>query len=108
MTVSKVIRYTTKPECADENERLIQAVFAELAQDQPEGLRYTAFRLADKVSFVHVATLDGADNPLTRSAAFAEFQRGIKDRCAEGPAAADADIIGTYRPPVPGSGASRG
>jgi len=29
MAVTKVIRYTTKPECADENERLIRAVFAE-------------------------------------------------------------------------------
>ncbi len=97
MTISKIIRYTTKPECADENERLIRAVFAELARDNPAGLSYNAFRLADKVSFVHVATLDGDDNPLTRSAAFAEFQRGIKDRCAEGPAAADAEITGSYR-----------
>ena len=72
-------------------------MFAELAQDNPAGLRYNAFRLADKVSFVHVATLDGDDNPLTRSAAFGEFQRGIKDRCAEGPAAADAEIVGSYR-----------
>jgi hypothetical protein len=100
MTVSKVVRYTTKPECADENERLIQAVFAELARDQPTGLRYAAFRLDDKVSFVHVATLDGDDNPLTRSAAFADFQRGISGRCAAGPAAADAEVVGSYRPPV--------
>jgi hypothetical protein len=97
MTVSKIIRYTTKPECAAENERLIRAVFAELARDNPAGLSYHAFRLADKVSFVHVATLDGDDNPLTRSAAFAEFQRGIKDRCADGPAAADAEMVGSYR-----------
>ena len=97
MAISKIIRYTTKPECADENERLIRAVFAELARDNPAGLRYNAFRLADKVSFVHVATLDGDDNPLTRSAAFAEFQRGIKDRCDAGPAAADAETVGSYR-----------
>src|ERR1019366_682137 len=31
MAVTKVIRYTTKPESADENERLIRDVFAELA-----------------------------------------------------------------------------
>ncbi len=97
MTVSKIIRYTTKPECADENERLIRAVFAELARGEPGRPVVPAFRLADKVSFVHVATLDGDDNPLTRSAAFAEFQRGIKDRCADGPEAADAEITGSYR-----------
>jgi hypothetical protein len=104
MAVTKIIRYTTKPECAAENERLIRAVFAELAQDDPGGLRYAAFRLADKVSFVHVAVLDDGDaNPLTRSAAFAEFQRGIGARCAEGPVAADADLIGSYRLPLPAS-----
>jgi hypothetical protein len=103
MAISKIIRYTTKPECADENERLIRAVFAELASSDPGGLHYAAFRLEDKVSFVHVAVLDGDDNPLTASAAFAEFQRGIKDRCTQGPAAADAEIIGAYRLPVAGS-----
>jgi hypothetical protein len=103
MGVSKIIRYTTKPECADENERLIRAVFAELAEQDPDGLRYAAFRLEDKVSFVHVALVEGASNPLASSAAFAEFQRGIKDRCAEGPVAADADIIGSFRLPLSAS-----
>jgi hypothetical protein len=102
MTVRKVVRYTTKPECADENERLIRAVFAELAQDNPEGLQYAAFRLDDQITFVHVAVLDGDKNPLADSAAFAEFQRGIKERCAEGPVAADAEIIGSYRLPIAG------
>ena len=40
MTVTKVIRYKTKPERADENERLVRAVFAELATNEPEGLHY--------------------------------------------------------------------
>ena len=97
MTVAKVIRYTTKPERAEENERLIRDVFAELAKQNPEGLRYAAFRLADGVSFLHVAMLDGDENPLTVSAAFGEFQSGIKDRCAEGPTPADATIVGSYR-----------
>jgi hypothetical protein len=103
MGVGKIIRYTTKPECADENERLIRAVFAELAEQDPAGLRYAVFRLEDKVSFVHVAVLEGASNPLADSAAFAEFQRGVKDRCADGPVAADADIIGSFRLPFAGS-----
>jgi hypothetical protein len=89
MTQTKVIRYRTH---ADENERLIRAVFAELAQERPDGLHYMTLRLDDGVSFVHVAVLDGADNPLTASAAFAAFPSGIKDRCTEGPAAADATV----------------
>jgi hypothetical protein len=96
MTVTKVIRYRTKPEAADENERLIREVFAELALKNPEGLRYAAFRLDDGVSFVHVAVHDD-ENPLNASAAFAEFQSGIKDRCVEGPIPADATVIGSYR-----------
>jgi hypothetical protein len=96
MSVTKVIRYTTKPERAEENERLIRNVFAELARRSPEGLRYAAFRLDDGVSFVHVATFDGDANPLTASAAFGEFQSGVQDRCTEGPTPADATIIGSY------------
>ena len=97
MAVTKVVRYRTSPEAADENERLVRAVFAELATDRPEGLRYATFRLDDGVSFVHVAVLDGDSNPLATSAAFARFQAGIQDRCVEGPAAADATMIGSYR-----------
>jgi hypothetical protein len=55
------------------------------------------FRLEDGVSFVHVAVLDGEENPLSSSAAFGEFQSGIKDRCAEGPMPSDATVIGNYR-----------
>ena len=44
-----------------------------------------------------MAVLDGDENPLTTSAAFAEFQSGIDDRLAEGPAPADATVVGSYR-----------
>ncbi len=40
------------------------------------------------------------ENPLTSSAAFGQFQSGIADRCAEGPAASDATVVGSYRLPV--------
>ena len=96
MSITKVIRYTTKPESADENERLIRAVFAELAERKPDGLTYSAFRLDDGVSFLHVATLEAEENPLLSSAAFAEFQAGIKDRCASGPIPADGQVVGSY------------
>jgi hypothetical protein len=97
VTATKVIRYRTKANCADENERLIRAVFAELAKHTPEGLHYAAFRLDDGVSFLHVAVLDGEQNPLSTSAAFGEFQSGINDRCEEGPTPLDATAIGNYR-----------
>ena len=39
MTETRVIRYRTKPECADENARLISAVFAELAAHDVADIR---------------------------------------------------------------------
>lgn len=100
MSVAKVVRYTTKPEHADENEALIRKVFAELAEQDPGGIRYAAFRLEDGVSFVHVAIVEGDQNPLASSAAFGQFQSGIGERCAQGPVAADAGVVGSYRLPV--------
>ncbi|SDJ09088.1 hypothetical protein SAMN05444157_1687 [Frankineae bacterium MT45] len=97
MSKSLVVRYRTKPECAEENARLIRDVFAELAQSRPEGLSYHAYRLADGVSFVHAVTLTTAVNPLTSSAAFAAFQAGIAERCEEGPTPTDATEVGSYR-----------
>ena len=49
-----VVRYQAKPERAAENQRLIEAVFAELDERQPEGFTYKVFRLDDGVSFIHV------------------------------------------------------
>jgi hypothetical protein len=97
MAVTKVIRYTTKPECAEENARLIRAVYAELAEASPEGLQYSTLRLDDGVSFVHIAVLDGEVNPLSTSPAFSAFQAGIGERLATGPEQSDATLVGTYR-----------
>ncbi len=96
MTVAKVIRYQTKPELADENARLIGKVFAELAEVQPDGFHYTAFRLTDGVTFLHVAVLDGDDNPLSTSAAFEAFQSTISGRLVDGPTQSDAEVVGSY------------
>ena len=91
MTVT-VVRYRSKPDRADENQALIEQVFAELDTARPEGLRYASFRLADGVSFVHVAEVDTDDgtNPLTRTPAFAAFVRDVADRCDEAPVASEA------------------
>jgi hypothetical protein len=91
-----VVRYTTHPDRADENERLIRAVFAELAEVRPDGFRYIATRLDDGVSFVHVATVEGGPNPLTESPAFQEFVAGIGDRCVAPPVSSQGTPIGTY------------
>jgi hypothetical protein len=96
MTSATVVRYTTKPESAEENERLIRNVFAELADTDPGGLHYATFRLDDGVSFLHVAVVDGDENPLTKSQAFADFQSKIGDRLVEGPIASKATPVASY------------
>jgi hypothetical protein len=98
MTDTVVVRYTTHRDRADENERLIRAVFAEMAERMPAGFRYTAARLEDGVTFVHVATVEG-ENPLASSAAFAAFVSGISDRCTEPPVSSDGTAIGAYSSP---------
>ena len=96
MAQTLVVRYRTRPECAEDNASLIGDVFAELAQSRPEGLSYSAYRLEDGVSFVHIVTLSTQVNPLASSPAFAAFQAEISQRCAEGPTPSAATPIGRY------------
>ena len=42
-----IVTYRTKPETADENERLVKNVYAQLAAEAPGGFHYAAFRLGD-------------------------------------------------------------
>jgi len=93
-----VVRYRTKPESADENQRLVEAVFAELAASDPGGVRYATFRLEDG-TFVHIADVEADPNPLGSVAAFAEFQKDVGERCetGEGPNPQGATLVGAYR-----------
>ena len=94
-----VVRYKTKPEAADEYQRLIENIFAELSSSNPDGIRYGAFRLEDGVTFIHVASIKTADgsNPLTKTAAFKEFQSELGERVEEPPQAQDAAVVGSDR-----------
>ena len=92
-----MVRYQVKPEQADENVRRVQAVFAQLEREQPAGLRYMTFRLPDGVSFVHVASVEVAENPLTALEAFKQFAGTIKDRCVEPPVTTELEVVGSYR-----------
>jgi hypothetical protein len=93
---TRIIRYTTHPEHADENARLISAVFAALADAKPAGVHYAAFRLDDGVSFMHVVTLDGEVNPLNDLPAFQEFQANIMNRVAAPPVTVSTTVVGNY------------
>jgi len=92
----RLIRYKTKPGRADENQRLIEAVFRELSEAKPDGVRYMALRLTDD-SFVHLVELDAATNPLQTLEAFRKFSSTAGDRAEAPPVASEVTVIGDYR-----------
>ena len=91
-----VVRYRTRPEAAEENARLVEAVCASLKAAEPHDLVYATYRLADGVTLVQVARRRDAENPRATLPAFAEFQRGLKQRCVEQPAPSEATVVGSY------------
>ena len=93
-----VVRYTPEPDRADENQRLVESVFAELQAADPGGVRYATLRLEDG-TFLHIAEVETEPNPLSEIAAFAEFQKDIQDRCEPGarPNPQPATLVGNYR-----------
>ena len=95
-----VVRYQAKPERADENQALVEKVFADLEARQPDGFTYKVFRLEDGVSFVHVVIEhDHVEKPdsLQDVPAFQAFVANIADRCDVPPLAMGATVVGGYR-----------
>jgi hypothetical protein len=94
-----VTRYATQSaEAADENQRRVEGVFAELGATTPDNVSYIVLRLADD-SFLHVSFHDHGDdevNPIGSTAAFAHFQDGHADRRAGGVDQQTATLVGSY------------
>ena len=93
-----VERFPPKPDRADRTDGF-GAVFTELAEREPDGFTYKAFRLDDGVSFVHVVIEHDVDEPDSLQAvpAFQAFVADIADRCDVAPVASRATIVGGYR-----------
>ena len=96
MATTTVVRYKVKHGRGDENQALVEAVFNELRETAPEGLRYGTLRLDDGVTFIHIAVVEG-DNPLGQAAAFQAFTADIADRCDEPPAPMGGTLVGNYK-----------
>lgn len=92
-----IIRYTTKPESSDENQRLVEAVFEQLTTEKPEGLHYATFRMDDGVSFVHIVSYDDdAADVLRPLEAFQAFQKDAAHRMVAGTERGAATVVGSY------------
>ena len=94
-----VTRYAmASSEAADENQRRVEGVFAELAADKPPNVSYLVLRLADD-SFIHVSFHNHRDdevNPIASTAAFAHFQDGHAARRAGAVDQQTATLVGAY------------
>ncbi len=98
-----LVRYTTKPEHAAENEALSRAVFDQLRGAQSQDVAYALLR--DGNDFTHVFLNLKADEsaPVTELPAFKTFQKDIAERCVVSPqvtrlAAHLVDCFGFGRP----------
>jgi quinol monooxygenase YgiN len=90
-----MVRYKTSQDQADANAALVHAVFDELRARKPGSFRYATYRLADGVTFLHIATHE-EDNPLTALPAFKAFQAQLKDRCIEPPVLTELSPVDSY------------
>jgi hypothetical protein len=93
----RLIRYRTRPDQADANAKLVEAVYAELHRIRPDGVSYATFRLNDQTTFVHLVQVRQEPSPLLAVSAFAEFQAGITDRVDQGPVQENLTEVGSYR-----------
>jgi hypothetical protein len=93
-----MVRYKVSSEAlAAENEALVRGVFDELRAREPAGIHYASYRLADGLTFVHIATIAAPQqNPLTELESFKLFQDRLKDRCVELPALVELSAIDSY------------
>lgn len=75
----------------------MRAVYAELAEKQPDGLRYATFRMPDAVTFMHlIIETDQAGAILGQIEAFRAFSADIDARCDEPPVATEISLVGSY------------
>jgi hypothetical protein len=94
---STMVRYKVRPDRADDNVALVQAVYEELGRKRPDGLHYATFRLPDGVSFMHIVIeSDEPGRVLGEIAAFKAFSSDIESRCDEPPAATEITLVGSY------------
>jgi hypothetical protein len=93
-----LIKYKVKADRVEENESLVKAVYSQLHESKIEGFHYKTLKMADGVSFVHIAFADTAEAnaAFVNLPAFKDFQANLNDRCDEFPDANEVTEIGSY------------
>jgi hypothetical protein len=75
-----MVTYTVKPGHEEENTAVVRAVFEELAQTRPAGLRYAVFNRPDSRQLIHLYTDEGSASGVQGLAPFQPFVAGAEDR----------------------------
>ena len=92
-----MVTYTVKPGRGEENATLVRAVFEELAQTRPEGLRYAVFYHPDARRFIHLYTDEGSTTGVQGLASFQAFIAGAKEIHEQPATVTQPELIGDYR-----------
>jgi hypothetical protein len=92
-----MVTYTVKPGREEENAALVRAVFDELAQTRPSGLRYAVFYVPDARQFVHLYTDEGSAAGVQGLASFQAFVTGAQERHEQPASFTQPELIGDYR-----------
>jgi hypothetical protein len=92
-----LVTYTVKPGREEENAALVRAVFEELDQTQPDGLRYAVLHLPDSRQFIHLYTDEGSPTGVQGLDSFQAFIAGAGDIHEQPAAFSQPELIGDYR-----------
>lgn len=93
-----LVRYTTKPELAAENEALSRAVFTQLHEHSPGEVAYALFRDGNEFTHVFVNLKEDDAAVITELPTFVKFQSDIAARCEIPPQVTrvTADLVDSY------------
>ena len=92
-----LVTYTVKPGREDENAALVRAVFDELAQTRPAGLRYAVFYIPDSRQFIHIYTDEDSESGVQALTSFKAFVAGAAEWHEQPATSTQPDLIGDYR-----------
>jgi hypothetical protein len=92
-----IVSYTVKPGREEENAALVRAVFQELAETRPAGLRYAVFYLPDSRQFIHLYTDEGSSSGVQELTSFQAFIAGAKEIHEQPATFTQPELIGDYR-----------
>ena len=76
-----LVRYTTKPDRAAENEALARSVFTEVHETAPTDVAYALFKSGNEFFHVFVNLKADESASVTELPSFLTFQQNIAERC---------------------------